>query len=71
MKAVQTGALLSRVNTGCSLSQYSDSLHTSSFRHVGPRLASARLVSFGRDIFVGRGGSHHQQFAWAEISVGA
>jgi hypothetical protein len=50
------------------LSQHSDSLQTSSFRHVGPKLASARLVSFGRDIFVGRGGSHRQRFAWVELA---
>jgi hypothetical protein len=68
MKAVQTGALLADVSTGCFLTQHSDSPQTSSFRHVGLRLASARLVSFGPGIFVERGGSHRQQFVWAELA---
>ena len=68
MKAVQTGALLATSVTGCSLNQHSDSQQTSPFRHVELRLAIVRLVSFGRDIFVERGGSHRQQFAWAELA---
>ena len=58
----------SNVSTAYSLNQHSDNPQTSSFRHVGLRLASVRLVSFDRDIFVERGGSHRQQFAWAELA---
>jgi hypothetical protein len=68
MKAVHTGALLARVSTALALHHLSDSLQTSPFRHVGLKLASARLLNPGRDRFAEHGGSRRRQFAWTHLA---
>ena len=55
-----------KVSTGCAQLRTLGPQRTSSSRHAGLKLASARLSSPGRDRSEGREGSRRQQFAWTQ-----